>query len=366
MSQTTVNRPLLEDRSFLKHFWHPVCTINELETANPSGLGPLAATLLGQKLVIAKLGGKVVALEDRCAHRFAALSKGTVEGDRIRCNYHGWRYDATGKTTLIPACPELPIPRKAATPAFECEVRYDLVWVRLDSSWNCTEIPYFSEWTNPEMRNVVAPSYMWATASERRWENFPDLSHFAFVHPGTLYDPAYDRPPIPTVDRVAGELRFAITPPPEMLENLPENCPIGTFTYRCTMPFSINLIIKLYKDDTTFTLWTTSSPVDDENCRNFMIISRKKKDDDPDHVHLAFQKLVLQEDQPIIESQWPRQISMDEVSLGTDKVSNQYRKWLRELSLAAPQGKEAFLAALHSNVIDEAHVAPAPSAEAAA
>ena len=131
------------------------------------------------------------------------------------------------------------------------------------------------------------------------------------------------------------------------------------------MPFSINLIIKLYKDDTTFTLWTTSSPVDDENCRNFMIISRKKKDDDPDHVHLAFQKLVLQEDQPIIESQWPRQISMDEVSLGTDKVSNQYRKWLRELSITAAQGKEAFVAALKSDVIDEAHVA-ASDAEAAA
>ena len=74
-------------------------------------------------------------------------------------------------------------------------------------------------------------------------------------------------------------------------------------------------------------------------------------------MHTAFQKLVLQEDQPIIESQFPREISLDEVSLGTDKVSNQYRKWLRELSIAATQGKEAFVKALKTSVKDEVPVA---------
>ena len=62
---------------------------------------------------------------------------------------------------------------------------------------------------------------------------------------------------------------------------------------------------------------------------------------------------MLQEDQPIIESQWPAEISMDEVSIVTDKVSNQYRKWLRELSMAALEGKDAFAAVLRTQVIDE-------------
>ena len=87
-------KPLIEDRSFLKHFWHPVCTRAELEEAHPSGRGPHAVTLLGRKLVVANLGGRIVAMDDRCAHRFAALSKGTVVGDTLRCNYHGWLYDA--------------------------------------------------------------------------------------------------------------------------------------------------------------------------------------------------------------------------------------------------------------------------------
>lgn len=353
MNRNDALKPLIEDRSFLRHFWHPVCTREELEAANPSGRGPLSVSLLGERLVIAKLAGDVVAMEDRCAHRFASLSKGTVVGEVLRCNYHGWRYDKAGKVSHIPACPDQPVPRKACSTAFECEVKYDLVWVRLDSSWQCTEIPYFSEWDTPGMRNVVAPSYGWNTAAERRWENFTDLSHFAFVHPGTLYDPAYERPPIPAVDRVEGELRFAIQPPPDMVDKLPESAPVGTFTYRCTMPFSINLKMQLYKDDSAFTLWTTSCPVDETHCRNFMIISRAQKDDDPDHVHVAFQKLVLQEDQPIIESQFPAEISAEEVSLSTDKVSNQYRKWLRELSLAAAKGKESFVHSLLTTVKDE-------------
>jgi len=346
-------KPLIEDRSFLKHFWHPVCTREELEAANPSGRGPHAVTLLGQRLAIANLSGRIVAMDDRCAHRFAALSKGTVVGDTLRCDYHGWRYADTGKVIRIPACPDVPIPKKACATSYECKLQYDLVWVRLDSSWNLTEIPYFSEWNADGMRNVVVPSYTWSTAAERRWENFTDLSHFAFVHPGTLYDPTYDKPPIPAVDRQDGEMRFAIEPPPEMLANLPENTPIGSFTYRCSMPFSINLKIQLYRDGSAFTLWTTSCPIDDTHCRNFLIISRANREDDPDHAHIAFQKLVLEEDQPIIESQWPAEISMDEVSMATDKVSNQYRKWLRELSIAAQVGKEAFRDALLTNVVDE-------------
>ncbi|WP_075257378.1 aromatic ring-hydroxylating oxygenase subunit alpha [Herbaspirillum camelliae] len=348
-----MSKPLIEDRTFLRHFWHPVCTRAELESANPSGLGPHAVELLGEQLVIANLNGEIVAMNDLCPHRHAALSKGRVNNGTLQCAYHGWQFDNGGNCVRIPACPEQPIPRRACTSSYDCVVKYDIVWVRLDSSWNCTDIPYFSEWDQPGMRHIVVPSYEWKTGAERRWENFTDLSHFAFVHPGTLYDPAYDRPPIPVVDRVDSELRFEIEPPPEMLENLPENAPLGSFTYRCTMPFSINLKLRLYRDDSVFTLWTTSCPVSDDRCRNFLIISREAKDNDPDHAHAAFQKIVLDEDQPIIESQRPKTITMEELSVTTDKVSNQYRKWLRELSLAATEGKEAFMRCLKTTVLEK-------------
>ena len=37
--------------------------------------------------------GKVVALDDRCCHRAAPLSMGRIEGDDIRCMYHGMKFD---------------------------------------------------------------------------------------------------------------------------------------------------------------------------------------------------------------------------------------------------------------------------------
>src|SRR5579883_3569864 len=39
----------------------------------------------------------------RCAHRGTQLSTGWVEGDCIRCFYHGWKYDQTGQCVEQPA-----------------------------------------------------------------------------------------------------------------------------------------------------------------------------------------------------------------------------------------------------------------------
>jgi phenylpropionate dioxygenase-like ring-hydroxylating dioxygenase large terminal subunit len=346
-------KPLVEDRSYLRHFWHPVCTLKQLEQSNEDGVGPIEVQLLDEPIVIVKLDGKIVAMRDRCAHRFSKLSGGKVVGRRLQCPYHGWQYDMEGKCASIPACPSDTIPKKAVTPAYECAVRYDLVWVRLDSSWNCTSIPYCGAWDNVDLKRViVAEPYDWASSAERRWENFTDFSHFAYVHPGTLYDPAYSEPAIVPMDRVDGELRFYMEPGKDMLNSLPPDSPLGSWNYRAAMPFSINLDIRLYKDGSPFLLWTTSSPVTAEACRNFMIIAHADPELD-DAAPLNFQKIVLAEDQPVIESQLP-DLSLEEVSLPTDKVSNQYRKWLRELSIASTQGQDAFRKALLTNVMESA------------
>lgn len=355
--------PLIADRTYLRYFWHPVCTLQEFEQGSSSGTQPFAVTLLNENLVLAKLNGKIVAFYDRCAHRYAKLSGGRIKktdtGDRLECPYHGWQYDTQGICRSIPACPDLPIPKKARTQAFDCATRYDIVWVRLDSSYS-TEIPTFSDWDTDGMRIAVADSYVWKTSAERRWENFTDFSHFAFVHPGTLYDPAFARPPIAPVHRINGELRFSIEPPIAMLDQLPENSPLGSFNYRCSMPYTINLEIALYRRPERFILWTTSSPIDDSHCRNFMIIARVD-DGSSDQVHIDFQKRVLMEDQPVIESQLPHEITTDELSMATDKVSIQYRKWLRELSQAAIAGKQEFEAVLYTDILETTKTAAPPA-----
>ena len=96
--------PLTADQSYLRHFWHPVATVNELEAADPAGNGPIGRTLLDEPLVIAKLNGKYVAMRDRCAHRYAKLSVGKVlENNRIQCPYHCLLYtsDAADEQCMV-------------------------------------------------------------------------------------------------------------------------------------------------------------------------------------------------------------------------------------------------------------------------
>lgn len=351
-----IQNPLVADQSYLRHFWHPVATVSELENSNEAGVGPIGRVLLDENVVIAKLDGNVVAMADRCAHRFAKLSGGKVlDNGRIQCPYHGWEYGANGKCGHVPQCPNEPIPKKALTQKYDCEVRYGIIWVRLDGSWNCTEIPYCEAEENSEYKRViVAEPYDWDSSAERRWENFTDFSHFAYVHPKTLFAPEFNDVTVVPIDRVNGELRFHLEPDPSMVEllNDPENSPIGTFTYRAAMPFTINLAIRLYRNNEPFLVWTTSSPVSEGKCRNFMIIAHTDENL-PDEDPINFQKIVLAEDQPVIETQ-PNGLSLQEISLPTDKVSNQYRKWLRELSSGAAQGEEVFRKALLTDIIESA------------
>lgn len=347
----TTATPLIEDRTYLRHFWHPVCTVAELARSGDDGDGPFAATLLDEDIVIIRLAGEVAALANRCAHRFAKLSLGKVTAGTIQCPYHGWQYDGTGMCRRMPAAPEMKLPKKPLVDSYECRVKYDLVWVRLDSSWDCTEIPHCSAWENPAFRKIiVADPYEWNSSAERRWENFTDFSHFAYVHPGTLFDPAYEEVEIVPMNRIDAEFRFAMSPGRDMLDRLPPDSPLGSFTYRAAMPYSVDLMISLYRDDSPFLLWTTSSPVSAEACRNFMIIAHVN-DDQPDSDALDFQKIVLDEDRPVIESQ-PGVWSVEEASIPTDKISREYRKWHRELSVAAGAGRAEFEKALLTDIVE--------------
>ena len=64
---------------------------------------PLPRMVLGRPVVFWRTGdGRAVALEDRCCHRHAPLSVGTVTGDAIRCGYHGLVFDRAGQCIEVP------------------------------------------------------------------------------------------------------------------------------------------------------------------------------------------------------------------------------------------------------------------------
>jgi len=85
----------------LRRYWHPVGG-TELVTTKPQRV-----KVLGEELVLYRgASGHPVLMQLRCAHRNVALDYGRVEGDSIRCPYHGWLYDRIGQCVAQPAEPE--------------------------------------------------------------------------------------------------------------------------------------------------------------------------------------------------------------------------------------------------------------------
>jgi toluene monooxygenase system ferredoxin subunit len=57
----------------------------------------------GRKLLLVNLGDRIAAYVDRCPHLGVPLSRGTLEGDVLRCSGHDWEFDLRSGKGLNPA-----------------------------------------------------------------------------------------------------------------------------------------------------------------------------------------------------------------------------------------------------------------------
>jgi phenylpropionate dioxygenase-like ring-hydroxylating dioxygenase large terminal subunit len=166
---------------FLRNCWYVAGWGHQLAAD-----GILARTILGDPLVLyRKDDGAVVALEDRCCHRLAPLSKGRKEGDDLRCMYHGLKFAASGK------CVELPgqdiIPSTARVRAYPVVEQDCWIWVWMGDPEAAD--PQLV----PQALNHGDPDWFMQTgqlAYEANYElindNLLDLSHLSYVHANTL------------------------------------------------------------------------------------------------------------------------------------------------------------------------------------
>jgi 5,5'-dehydrodivanillate O-demethylase len=85
--------------TLLRSFWQPIAVADSIAPGTARALRVLSEDLTlyrGQK-------GTPFLIGAHCAHRCTVLHTGWVEGDQIRCMYHGWRYDGNGQCTEMPA-----------------------------------------------------------------------------------------------------------------------------------------------------------------------------------------------------------------------------------------------------------------------
>ena len=141
-----------------------------------------AVTMLNEQIVIyRKNDGGLVALQDRCCHRFAPLSLGRIENDDLRCMYHGLKFAPSGKCIEIPG--QSKIPPQACVRAYPIVDKYSGAWVWMGDPAlaDVSLIPDFVGIDDP--RWAMLPGRMDYNANYMLInDNLLDLSHIPFLH----------------------------------------------------------------------------------------------------------------------------------------------------------------------------------------
>jgi phenylpropionate dioxygenase-like ring-hydroxylating dioxygenase large terminal subunit len=166
---------------FLRNAWYVAAWDREVTRSL------LARTILGEPVVLyRKEDGTAVALEDRCCHRHLPLSMGKLEGDDLRCGYHGLKFNGTGKCIEIPG--QSSIPPQARVRAYPLVEKYNWLWIWMGE---------------PEKADpALIPNWWWAdhpewafTRPDRAYlkcnyqliaDNVLDVTHLAYVHASSI------------------------------------------------------------------------------------------------------------------------------------------------------------------------------------
>ncbi|HVA88940.1 MAG TPA: Rieske 2Fe-2S domain-containing protein, partial [Chloroflexota bacterium] len=163
---------------YLRSFWHPVHVAAEL----PAGRAVPIRIMSEDYTLYRGERGKPQVVAPRCAHRGTQLSTGWVEGDCIRCFYHGWKYDGAGQCVEMPA-EEASFPAKVSIRSYPTEEYLGLIFAYLGEGAPA-EFPRFPDF---ERGGICEPDdYPRACNFFQNLENGVDGVHVAFVHRGTL------------------------------------------------------------------------------------------------------------------------------------------------------------------------------------
>ena len=195
----------------LRRYWMPIAAVAELDD---TPVKPVR--LMGEDLVLFKDGAGAYGLVDRhCPHRRADLSYGMVEACGLRCNYHGWLWEHTGRCVEQPfeqvAHPEARYTDRVRITAYPVEAKAGLLWAYLGPP-PAPLVPTWEPftWTNGFVQVVFAEvPCNWVQCQE----NSIDPVHFEWLHSRwTRALSGLDGPPPPTHLKVGfEEFEFGFT-----------------------------------------------------------------------------------------------------------------------------------------------------------
>ncbi|TAN47417.1 MAG: aromatic ring-hydroxylating dioxygenase subunit alpha [Methylococcaceae bacterium] len=164
----------------LRQYWMPAALSTELSDCDGA---PLRVRLLGENLIAFRASsGQVGLVAEACPHRGASLFFGRNEAEGLRCAYHGWKFDNTGRCSDLPnEAPDCPLKHKVKLQAYPCRERNGVVWTYMGPRTEPPPLPDL-EWN---LRTDNIP-FLWRNYRACNWvqamEGDIDSSHINFLH----------------------------------------------------------------------------------------------------------------------------------------------------------------------------------------
>jgi len=300
--------------------WTPVLPL----TALTGKLLPVE--LAGERLVLFRdAAGAWHALLDRCPHRSAALSLGSVtpQGE-LRCRYHGWHFAGDGRCTRVPLNPvnEAALAKIWAT-AVPVRQLAGMLWIFTGTATDAE--PVLPESLQGPVEGFGVYCQEWRAHWTRAVENFIDFAHPPYLHQQTIGAYSHD-----FAER-GGQARIELTETPDgfMTLNFMGGRGYG-FRVDWHRP---NLSCLHFGATPDSRLHVFSVPV---NPRLTRVMTVRRLPPGTSTVQFAeraaqVDHTILEEDRLVVESQPGAVDCPEEISVASDGPSLAFRRWYREL-----------------------------------
>jgi len=143
--ETTSERPI-----WMRNAWYVAAFASEVRRSI------LPRKLLGESIILYRSeAGAPVAMQDRCPHRFAPLSRGKVVQGTLECGYHGLTFDGSGHCVRNPHGPILSNIAVRHYPMIEA-YRALWIWMGEPEKADASSIPDFSVFYDHERFATVS------------------------------------------------------------------------------------------------------------------------------------------------------------------------------------------------------------------
>ncbi|MBX9612362.1 MAG: aromatic ring-hydroxylating dioxygenase subunit alpha [Burkholderiales bacterium] len=187
---------------WLKNCWYVIAWGHEVPPADSAEL--FHRTVLGEPILVYRTAdGGLVAMEDRCCHRHAPLSKGRREGDCVRCGYHGLKFDAQGACVEAPGIAIVPPRARVRTYPVALRNNWVFVWMGDPAQADTALLPDAFSNAHPDWLN--RPGYLhYDTPYLLICDNLLDFSHLSYVHEKTLGGSTRIAQAVPDIEAVPG------------------------------------------------------------------------------------------------------------------------------------------------------------------